>query len=191
MDILKNRIVKDGKWVGKGILKVDSFLNHQVDIELIDQIGEEIARIYKDEKIDRILTAETSGIAIACSVSRALGYKPMVFAKKNKPITMTDEFYQAQAKSFTKGTNNSFCVAKGYINEGERVLIVDDFLAKGESGSALCEIAKSAGAEIVGYTAVIEKLDQLGAEKIRDNYGCKVESLAVIKQVENGIITFV
>lgn len=191
MDILKDRIVKDGIWVGKGILKVDSFLNHQVDIELMDQIGEEIAHIYKDEKIDRILTAETSGIAIACSVSRALGYIPMVFAKKNKPITMTDEFYQSSALSFTKGTSNSFCVSKKYINEGDRVLIVDDFLARGESGAALCDIVISAGAKIVGYTAVIEKLDQNGAEKIREKYGCKVESLAVIKQVDNGIITFV
>ena len=191
MQALKDKIVKDGRWVGEGILKVDSFLNHQVDITLMDQIGEYIAQIYQGEQIDRVLTAETSGIAIACSVSRALGGVPMVFAKKNKPITMTDEFYQSMALSFTKGTSNSFCVSKMYLHEGEKVLIVDDFLARGESGSALCEIVKSAGAEIVGYTAVIEKLDQHGADKIRERYGCKVQSLAIIKQVQNGVIDFV
>ncbi len=190
MKVLKERIVNDGYWVGQGILKVDCFLNHQVDIQLMDQIGEEIASMYAGEKIDKILTAETSGIAIACSVSRAMNYLPMVFAKKNKPITMTDDFFRAAAKSFTKGTDNSLCVSKRYLGEGENVLIVDDFLAMGESGSALCDLVKQAGGHIVGYTAVIEKLEQGGAKKISEEYGCPVRSLAVIKQVEDGKITF-
>ena len=190
MKLLEERIVKDGYWVGKGILKVDCFLNHQVDIELMDQIGEEVARLYADEKIDKILTAETSGIAIACSVARAMDYTPMVFAKKNKPITMTDEFYRAEAKSFTKGTDNSLCVSKRYLNEGENILIVDDFLARGESGSALCDLVVQAGGHIVGYTAVIEKLEQERAKKISEKYGCPVKSLAVIEQVEGEKITF-
>lgn len=190
MKILEDRINKDGYWVGKGILKVDSFLNHQVDIELMDQIGVEIANLYHDESIDKILTAETSGIAIACSVARAMNNKPMVFAKKNKPITMNEDFYQAEAKSFTKGTNNSLCVSKRYLSKGENVLIVDDFLAKGESGSALCELVQQAGGNIIGYTAVIEKLDQKGAEKISSEYNCPVKSIAIIKQVEDNIISF-
>lgn len=189
MKLLEDRIVKDGRWVGEGILKVDSFLNHQVDINLMDEIGEEIANMYAEEDIDKILTAETSGIAIACSVARCLN-KPMVFAKKNKPITMTDEFYRSYAKSFTKGTDNSLCVSKMYINKGENILIVDDFLARGESGSALCEIVRLAGANIVGYTAVIEKLEQKGAEKINSEYGCPVRSLAVIEQINDGKIVF-
>lgn len=190
MKLLEDRIIKDGRWVGEGILKVDSFLNHQVDIELMDAIGEEIANMYSGEKVDKILTAETSGIAIACSVARAMDNKPMIFAKKNKPITMTDDFYRAYAKSFTKGTDNSLCVSKLYLHENENILIVDDFLAKGESGSALCELVRQAGANIVGYTAVIEKLEQEGAKKISNEYGCPVRSIAVITQIQDGNISF-
>lgn len=189
MKLLEEKIVNEGYWVGEGILKVDGFLNHQVDMRLMDAIGDEVARIYADKKVDKILTAETSGIAIACSVARSMGYLPIVFAKKNKPNTMIDDFYMAEAKSFTKGTSNKLVVSAKYMHEGENVLIIDDFLARGESGSALCELVKQAGANIVGYTACIEKEQQGGAEKIR-SLGVYVQSLAVIADIVDGKIIF-
>lgn len=191
MELLKDKIVNEGYWVGEGILKVDSFLNHQIDIELLDKIGAEIAKIYEGEKIDKVLTAESSGIAIACAAARHLGNLRTVFAKKNKPITMKEDAYQAQGMSFTKGNFNTYVVSKRFLDKGDRVVIIDDFLARGESGSALCEIVKQAGGEIVGYTAAIEKRNQGGYDKI-SNMGVKVQSLAVLGDcnMETGEINF-
>ena len=191
MELLKDKIVNEGYWVGEGILKVDSFLNHQIDIELLDKIGAEIAKIYEGEKIDKVLTAESSGIAIACAAARHLGNLKTVFAKKNKPITMREDAYQAQGMSFTKGNFNTYVVSKRFLDKGDRVVIIDDFLARGESGSALCEIVKQAGGEIVGYTAAIEKRNQGGYDKI-SNMGVKVQSLAVLGDcnMETGEINF-
>lgn len=179
MELLKEKIINEGYWVGEGILKVDSFLNHQIDMNLLDAIGAEIAEMYKGKKIDKVLTAESSGIAIACSAARHLGNVKTVFAKKNKPITMKEDAYQAQGMSFTKGNYNTYVVSNRFLEKGENVLIIDDFLARGESGSALCEIVNQAGGEIVGYTAVIEKRNQGGYDKI-SNMGVKVQSLAVL-----------
>lgn len=190
MKVLEERIINDGYWVGEGILKVDSFLNHQLDIALMDQIGEEIAGIYDGERIDKILTAEASGIAVACSVSRAMNNKPVVFAKKKKPSTMVDGFYSVPVRSFTKNTESNYYLSKRFLNAGERVLIVDDFLAKGEAGLALCNLAKEAGAVVAGLSAVIEKKEQGGADKIKAAHGIDVRSVAVITNTDGNTIQF-
>ena len=189
MKELEERILKDGVAIGDDILKVDSFLNQQIDTALLDNMGKEIAKIFADEKPTKVLTVEASGIAIAAAAAFHMGKLPLVFAKKSKPSTMVDDFYTAESFSFTKGTKSNLYVSKKYIGSGERVLIVDDFLAMGNSGLALCDIVKQAGATVVGYTAAVEKQYQGGADKIRE-LGVKVQSLAVIKEMHDGKITF-
>ena len=189
MRSLEEKILREGKAFGTEIVKVDSFLNHQMDVKFMDEIGEEIARLFEGYGVNRILTVEASGIAIACAAARAMNYIPMVFAKKAAPNTMTEEFYGAEAKSFTKGTVSLLRVAKQYIQPGDKVLIVDDFLATGEAAIAMAEIVKAAGAEIVGFTAAIEKKWQGGGDKLRER-GIDVKSLAVIAAIDDGKITF-
>ena len=189
MKALEEKILKEGEAIGTEIVKVDGFLNHRIDAKFMDEMGEEFARLFADEKPEKILTVEASGIAIACSAARSFGYIPVVFAKKAAPNTMTEDFYAAEAKSFTKGTVSVLRVAKKYIEKGDKVLILDDFLASGEAGIALCEIVRSAGAEIAGFGAAVEKRFQGGAERLR-SLGIKVKSLAVIDRIEDGRIVF-
>ena len=189
MQELKDRILKDGKAIGTDILKVDSFLNHQIDVKLLDNIGEEFKkRLYK-EGVNKILTVEASGIAIACAASRAMGYLPVVFAKKAAPKTMISGSYTAEVVSFTKGTQTMIRVGKEFLGPQDRVLIIDDFLASGEAAFGLLNILKQAGAECLGIGAVIEKEYQGGSAKLRA-MGYNVASLAVITSIENGTINF-
>ena len=189
MEALVQRIIRDGKCLGEDILKVDSFLNHQIDVALVKAIGEEFARIFAGQDISKILTIEASGIPIAFATSEAMGNVPLVFAKKTAPSTMTDGFYTAEVKSFTKGTVSHVVVSKRYLSPKDRVLLIDDFLAHGEAARGLLEICIKAGAECVGLGAVIEKKYQGGAERLRAK-GLRVESLAVITSLKDGQIEF-
>ncbi|WP_206458834.1 xanthine phosphoribosyltransferase [Anaerovorax sp. IOR16] len=189
MQLLKDRILQDGVGIGTEILKVDSFLNHQIDVELLDQIGKEFKRLFGDQNVNKILTIEASGIAIACITAMHFGNVPVVFAKKAAPNTMTDEFYGSEVKSFTKGTVSVARVAKKYLKKGDRVLILDDFLAHGEAAFGMADLVKQAGGEVIGLGAVIEKQFQGGGEKLRKK-GYRVESLAVIKSIKDDNIEF-
>lgn len=189
MDILKERIIKDGVAIGTEILKVDSFLNHQIDVVLLDQIGAEFRRLFEGCGVTKILTIEASGIPIACFAAVHFGNVPVVFAKKATPSTMTEEFYGAEVKSFTKGTVSVARISRKYLNESDRVLIVDDFLAHGEAAFGLASLVRQSGAELVGVGAVIEKQFQGGGEKLT-KAGIRVESLAVIKSIKDGNIEF-
>lgn len=189
MKLLEDRILKDGRCLGRDILKVDSFLNHQIDVALVDAMGQEFARLFEGLGVNKILTIETSGIPIAYAAARAMGDLPLVFAKKTTPSTMVDGMYSAPVKSFTKGTVSNVIVSTRYLGPDDVVLLIDDFLAHGEAASGLAEICRQAGAKCVGLGAVIEKKYQGGAEKLR-KLGLRVESLAVIASLEDGKIEF-
>ena len=189
MQELKDRIIKDGRCIGTDILKVDSFLNHQIDVELVANMGREFARLFKDCGVNKILTIEASGIPIAYATAHFMGDLPLVFAKKTTPSTMVDGVYSAEVRSFTKGTVSHVIVSEKYLGEGDTVLLIDDFLAHGEAASGLYEICRKAGAKCVGLGAAIEKQYQGGAEKLR-RQGLRVESLAVIASIKDGIIEF-
>ncbi|MFV0515956.1 MAG: xanthine phosphoribosyltransferase [Aminipila sp.] len=189
MEILKQKILTEGQVLGEDIVKVDGFLNHQIDVKFMEEIGREFKTRFHDIKVDRILTVESSGIAIACETARFFDYAPVVFAKKVAPNTMAEGCYSAEARSFTKGTVSNLRVAKRFLKEGEKVLIVDDFLASGEASIALAKMVRKAGGEVVGVGAVIEKQFQGGSEKLRE-MGCRVESLVVIKDFQAGKIIF-
>jgi len=191
VQILINRIIQDGLAVSTEILKVDSFLNHQVDVTLFDLIGAEFRTRFDDvaDKVDKILTIEASGIAVAAFTAKYFGSVPVVFAKKDKPTTMTDGYYFAEVMSFTKQTMSAIRVDRKFLKAGERCLIIDDFLAHGQAALGLVHIAAEAGAEILGAGIVIEKEFQKGGEKLRRK-GVRVESLAVVEKIENGEIFF-
>lgn len=190
MELLVNRIKKDGIGREGGIIKVDSFINHQMDTELMNEMGKEFARLFKDKKIDKILTIEASGIGIAVVTAIHLGMIPAVFAKKSQPNTMTERYYGAEVKSFTKGTTSIAKVTKSYLNAGENILIIDDFMAHGEVALGLISIAEQAGCHVVGIGAVVEKVFQGGGDRIREK-GYHVESLAMVTGItEDGVILF-
>lgn len=189
MKLLEDRILRDGVGIGTEIVKVDSFLNHQVDVELTDKIGEEFARIFADCGATKVLTVEASGIPAAMATARAMGNLPMVFAKKAAPNTMVDGSYTAPVKSFTKGTLATVRVAKPYLNAEDKILIIDDFLATGEAAIGLLDLVRQAGAKCVGFGAVVEKAWQGGAKRLED-LGYRVESLAVIASINDGNINF-
>ena len=189
MKLLEERILKDGQGIGTEILKVDSFLNHQVDVALTDEMGKEFARIFEGCGATKIFTVEASGIPVAFAVARAMGNLPLVFAKKAAPNTMVDGFYVAPVKSFTKGTLATVRVSKKYLNPEDRILIIDDFLATGEASLGLLDLVKQAGAKCVGIGAAIEKEWQGGAERL-ESLGYRVESLAVVTAIYDGIIKF-
>ena len=189
MKALKERIIADGVAIGTEIVKVDSFLNHQIDVALLSEIGREFARRFEGCGISKILTVEASGIAIACMASGHFGNIPVLFAKKTTPNTMTDDFYGAEVKSFTKGTSSIVRVSKKYLNPNDRVLIVDDFLAHGEAAVGMVELVRQAGATLIGVGAVIEKQFQGGSKRLRE-MGIRVESLAVIESIRDGRINF-
>lgn len=189
MKALQERIVADGAAIGTEIIKVDSFLNHQIDVALLDEIGKEFAKRFEGCGATKILTVEASGIAIACMAARHFGNIPVLFAKKASPSTMTEEFYGAEVKSFTKGTTSIVRVSKKYLKPGDKVLIIDDFLAHGEAALGMAELVELAGAELVGVGAVIEKRFQGGGIRLGEK-GIRVESLAVIESIRDGKINF-
>ena len=188
MKILEDRIKQDGRVLGEDVLKVDNFLNHQVDPELMQALGEEFARLFADEKIDKVLTVESSGIAPAVFAALSLQV-PMVFARKKKSITLSSESYVADVYSFTKQETNHVMIDKRFLHEGERVLLIDDFLANGQAVTGLMEIAEDAKAEVVGVGIGVEKTFQKGRAML-DDQGVHVESLARIAAFEDGQVVF-
>ena len=190
MNFLEERILKDGVVKPGNVLKVDSFLNHQMDVQLLDEIGREFKRRFADAKITKVLTIESSGIAIACSVAREFGV-PMLFAKKAKSVNLDGEMYTATVESFTHKKTNQVIVSKKFLQAGDRVLIIDDFLANGCALQGLISIVETADAEVVGCGIVIEKGFQEGGERLR-NLGYHLESLAILESMdaETGSIVF-
>ncbi len=188
MEELKAKILKEGKVLGNGILKVDSFINHQVDPMLMDICGKEFARRFAGVGATKVLTAEISGIAPALTTAIHLGL-PVVYARKTKPITMPDQVYLTLAPSHTKGRMVELIISPEHLQKGERVLIIDDFLASGATILGLVRLAETAGAEIVGIGALIEKNFEGGREALK-KVGVQVESLAVIASLDNDTITF-
>lgn len=183
MNFLEERILRDGVIKPGNVLKVDSFLNHQIDVALLDQIAGELKRRFAGEAITKVLTIESSGIAIACAVAREFGV-PVVFAKKAKTVNLDGEMYVAEVESFTRKKTNKVIVAKKFLSENDRVLIVDDFLANGCALQGLISIVDGAGAEVVGCGIVIEKGFQEGGYRIR-NLGFHLESLAIIESMDD------
>ena len=190
MNFLEERIIKDGIVKPGNVLKVDSFLNHQMDIELMQEIGREFKRRFADKKITKVLTIEASGIGIAVFVAKEFGV-PMVFAKKSKSINIDGDMYMAEVESFTHKNRNTVIVSKNFLNSDDRILIIDDFLANGCALQGLINITESAGACVEGLGIVIEKGFQVGGRVIR-NLGYHLESLAIIDAMddETGNITF-
>lgn len=187
MKLLEDRILRDGK-IGQGnVLKVDSFLNHQIDVAFLDKLGEEFHRLYKDEKVDKVLTIEASGIGIACLAARHFGC-PVVFAKKTKTNNIYADVYRGTVESYTHQKTYEIVVSRDFLSPGDRILIIDDFLAKGSALLGLLGLVRDAGATVVGAGIVIEKAYQPGGELIR-GMGIRVESLAKIASMseENGV----
>ena len=190
MNFLEERIVKDGVVKPGNVLKVDSFLNHQMDIHLMDQMGEEFKRRFAHKQINKILTIEASGIAIACAAARYFDV-PVAFAKKSKSINLDGEMYVAMVESFTHKNVNQVVVSKKFLSADDKVLIIDDFLANGCALQGLISIVESAGATVEGIGIAVEKGFQIGGRVIR-NLGYQLESLAIVDAMdaENGTITF-
>ena len=180
MKSIEEKILKDGKIVDNDIIRVDSFLNHQIDIGFLREFARGVKEDFGDTKVDKVLTIETSGIAVAYAVSEAYDGIPLVFAKKSKSKITDENVFVTSIHSFTRGIDSPVTVSKNYLHKGERVLIVDDFLAAGNAALGLMELCKQAGAEVVGVAAVIEKTFQGGREKI-ENAGVKVFAGASIK----------
>ena len=190
MNFLEKKIVSDGVVKPGNVLKVDSFLNHQMNMEVIDQLGKEFKRRFADAPITKVLTIETSGIAIACSVAREFGV-PLVFAKKSKSINIDGDVYVAEVESFTHKKTNKVIVAKRFLTTQDHVLIIDDFLANGCTLQGLISIVEDAEATVEGCGIAIEKGFQDGGYRIR-NLGYRLESIAIVDSMdpETGVITF-
>ncbi len=190
MNFLEERIVRDGIVKQGNVLKVDSFLNHQMDIELMDQMGQEFKKRFADKPITKILTIEASGIAIACAAARYFKV-PVVFAKKSKSINLDGEMYIAMVESFTHKNINQVVVSKKFLSAEDHVLIIDDFLANGCALQGLISITEAAGATVEGIGIAIEKGFQIGGRVIR-NLGYQLESLAIVESMNDreGTIQF-
>ena len=190
MNFLEERIVKDGIVKEGNVLKVDSFLNHQMDIELFNEMGKEWKKRFEGKNINKILTIEASGIGIACIVAQHFGV-PVVFAQKSKSINIEGEMYTAEVESFTHKNKNQVIVSKKFLNEDDHVLIIDDFLANGCALQGLIQIVLSSGAKVEGIGIAVEKGFQTGGKIIR-NLGYQLESLAIVDAMdcETGEITF-
>jgi xanthine phosphoribosyltransferase len=189
MQALKERILSEGKNLGNGILKVDSFINHQVDPQLMYLCGRELARRFKYVGATKVLTAEISGIAPALTTALHLGL-PVVYARKHKPITMPDQIYLTLSPSHTKGGTVELIVSPEYLADGERVLIIDDFLATGATILGLVRLAHTAGSEVVGIGTLIEKVFEGGRQNLERLLNIPIESLAVITSMDNNQIIF-
>ncbi len=190
MKALRDRILAEGQNLGSGILKIDSLLNHQIYPELMMEMGHEMARRFEGTKIDRILTAEISGIAPALTTGMVLGV-PVVYARKLKPITMAGPVYLETAPSHTKGGEVNLLVSAEFLHAGENVLIIDDFLATGKTILALARMVKSAKSNLIGIGVVVEKTFEGGrAQVLKAGYACPIEALAVIISMDNGQIIF-
>jgi xanthine phosphoribosyltransferase len=188
MESLKARILAEGQNMGRGILKVDSFVNHQVDAELMYEAGHELAERFASDGVTKVLTAEISGIAPALMTALALRV-PIVYARKTKPITMPKDIFVRTAPSHTKGQEVALMVSPEFLRKGDRVLIVDDFLATGKTIDALVQIVRDAGADLVGIGAVIEKTFE-GGRAVLEHHGIPVHALVTIKSMDDGKITF-
>lgn len=188
MRLLEEKIKKDGKVLSANVLKVDSFLNHQIDPALMKEIGKEFSELFASEGITKIVTLESSGIAPAVFAGFYLNV-PVVFARKRKPLTLIEDLLTASVHSFTKNETNEISISKKYLNGEDKVLIIDDFLANGEAALGLVSLVQQADAKVSGVGIVIEKSFQPGAKKLKE-LGLKVESLARIESLENGKVTF-
>lgn len=188
MKLLEDRILKDGHIGADNVLKVDSFLNHQIDVNFVCELGKEFYRLFKDENITKILTIEASGIGIACLAAQHFGV-PVVFAKKTKTINIYSDTYNATVHSYTHKRDYDIVVSKEFLSKEDNVLIIDDFLAKGSALTALLMLIEKAGAKTAGAGIVIEKAYQGGGNLVRD-MGIRVESLAKIKSIsqKDGIV---
>lgn len=189
MELLKQRILKDGKVKEGNILKTDSFLNHCMDITLLQEIGKEFKRRFADCNVNKILTIEASGIGIAAITAQYFGNVNVIFAKKSQSKNLDGEILTAPVISYTRGRKFEVNVAKRFLNEGDNVLIIDDFLAHGQALQGLIKIVNDSPANIVGCGIVIEKGFQSGGEILR-NQGINLQSLAIIDSIENGEIKF-
>ena len=187
METLRDRIRREGENLGRGILKIDSFLNHQVDPALMETAGEEIAARFAADRPTRILTAEVSGIIPAVMAGRALGNLPVVYARKHKPITMREPVFVDSAPSHTKGGEVLLMVSPEFLSTGDRILIVDDFLASGRTIDALARIVAAAGATLVGIAAVVEKTFEGGREQLA-HWNVPIMALATITDMSDGKI---
>lgn len=188
MKALEERILKDGKVLPGHVLKVGSFLNHQIDTPFMMEMGKEIARLFEGEKPDKVLTIEASGIALGMAAAAAMGL-PLVFAKKKKSINVEDDLYSTSVYSYTHNTEYQVVVSKENLLAGERVLLVDDFLANGNAIRGLIDLVNQAGGTVVGCTTAIEKGFQGGGDQLRDE-GLKVESLAIVDEMTDHSLKF-
>ncbi len=190
MKLLEEKILKDGIVLPGNILKVNSFLNHQIDVDLLDKLGQNFAELFKGSEISKIITIESSGIAVACSVARAFNNVPVLFAKKHSNPNVAEDVFYSTVWSNTNSCNYNIVISKNYLSSQDKVLIVDDFLANGNAINGLIEIAKDAGAKVEGVCVAIEKAFQKGGDAIRAK-GIRVESGAIIDSMTyNGDITF-
>ncbi len=189
MKLLEDRIRSDGDVLPGNVLKINSFLNHQVDPELMKKVGEEFSRLFKDSGITKVLTCEASGIAPGVMTAYEL-HVPLVFARKKKPATLNDAVYWADVYSYTKKVTNQICVEQKFLHKDERLLIIDDFLANGEAVKGMINIANQAEAEVAGVGIVVAKTFQGGSEWLK-NHGYRLEALAEIDSLANNQVHFV
>ena len=189
MNVLKQRILAEGLNMGHGMLKIDSFLNHQLDVKLMEQVGGEIGERFTHCKPNRILTAEVSGIVPAAMAAKALDNIPVVYARKHKPITMSEPVYVEVAPSHTKGSDVNLMVSPEFLTAGDNVLIVDDFLASGKTIEALARIVRNAGANLVGIAVVVEKRFEGGRDALR-HWDVPIEAIAEITEMSDSGIIF-
>ncbi|AZN43590.1 xanthine phosphoribosyltransferase [Paenibacillus albus] len=189
MELLKEKIRQEGIVLEGGVLKVDTFLNHQVDAGLMMAMGQAFAELFGEAGVTKIMTVESSGIAPAVMAAYLMSI-PMVFARKRKSLTMQSDLYSEKIYSYTKQEESEVTVSKKFLEQGDRVLIIDDFLANGEAALGMARIAEHAGAEVAGIGIVIEKSFQAGRGKLIE-HGYRVESLARIASLDGGVVTFV
>lgn len=191
MKLLEERIINDGKVLKGNVLKVDGFLNHRIDVELLNEMGKEFKKLYDGTGVNKILTIEASGIGIACIAAQHFGC-PVVFAKKSKTSNISSDFYCVDVESYTHNCVNKVIVSKEYLNKNDKVLVIDDFLANGCALRGLCKLIKDAGATLVGCGIAIEKGFQPGGKEVRA-LGIRVESLAIVESMncDTGEIVFV
>ena len=189
MKLLEDRIRSDGEVLPGNVLKINSFLNHQVDPELMKKVGEEFSRLFKDSGVTKVLTCEASGIAPGVMAAYEL-HVPMVFARKKKPATLNDAVYWADVYSYTKKVTNQICVEQKFLHQDDHLLIIDDFLANGEAVKGMINIANQAGAEVAGVGIVVAKTFQGGSDWLKE-HGYRLEALAEIASLANNQVHFV